>query len=185
MSMPAPVYFTADMVRDLTDESRPWPRYETVYGELLVSPAPRLWHQEIVGRLYVSLREYCAGIDGLHAFASPADISWGDDILVQPDVFVIPSEQARTLEWRKVTTLLLAVEVLSHSSLRADRFTKRRLYQEKDVSLYWVIDADAHAVETWTPSSMFPQVERDRLHWRPVGAARPFDLVLEELFRPL
>jgi Uma2 family endonuclease len=43
-------------------------------------------------------------------------------------------------------TLLLAVEILSPSSVRADRFTKRRLYQE-GVSLYWVIDAHAAMAE--------------------------------------
>ena len=53
MGMPAPLYYTADMVRDLIDENRPWPRYELVYGDLLVSPAPRPLHQLIVGHLAV------------------------------------------------------------------------------------------------------------------------------------
>jgi hypothetical protein len=29
-----------------------------VHGELLVTPAPRAWHQEISGRLFESLRAY-------------------------------------------------------------------------------------------------------------------------------
>ena len=41
---------------------------------------------------------------------------------------------------------MLAVEVLSPSSVRADRFTKRRLYQAQQVPLYWVVDADAGSV---------------------------------------
>jgi hypothetical protein len=37
MGMAAPTYFTADMVRALPDDGN---RYETVHGELLVTPAP-------------------------------------------------------------------------------------------------------------------------------------------------
>ena len=62
--------------------------------------------------------------------ASPADISWSDDTLVQPDVLVADLEEVRTLDWAKVKTLLLVIEVLSPSTARYDRFTKRRLYQE-------------------------------------------------------
>jgi hypothetical protein len=37
MGMVAPIYYTADMVRALPDDGN---RYEAVYGELLVTPAP-------------------------------------------------------------------------------------------------------------------------------------------------
>src|SRR3990167_1994413 len=169
MSMPAANYYTADMVRDLMDPSRPWPRYETVYGELLVSPALRLWHQEIVARLLVELRAYCARVGVGHALASPSMISWGQDTLVQPDVFVIPMEQARTLQWTEVSVVLLAAAVLSPSSLRTDRFTNRRLYQDRGMPVYWVVDPDAHLVEVWTPAMQFPLLETERLEWLPAG----------------
>jgi Uma2 family endonuclease len=185
VGMSQPVYHTADMVRALTDEARHWPRYETVHGELLVTPAPRLWHQEIVRRLVTALSYYLEREPAGHVFMSPSDISWGPDTLVQPDVFVVPIDQARTMNWREIRQLLLAVEVLSPSSLRADRFTKRRLYQEQDVPLYWVIDADERTAEVWTPSDRLPHQERDRLVWMPVGAVTPFILELVDLFRPL
>jgi Uma2 family endonuclease len=73
---------------------------------------------------------------------SPADISWGQDVLVQPDVFVVPVEQARTLEWSAIRHLLLVAEVLSPSTPRHDRFTKRRRYQEARVPLYWIVDGE-------------------------------------------
>ena len=49
---------------------------------------------------------------------SPADISWGPDVLVQPDVFVVAPDEARTLTWSRVRTLLLVAEVLSPSTAR-------------------------------------------------------------------
>jgi Uma2 family endonuclease len=186
MGMAAPTFHTADMVRALADETRHWPRYETVYGELLVTPAPRAWHQEVVGRLYVALSAYIEREPvGAHVFLSPSDVSWGPDTLVQPDLFVVPLADARPLDWARMRTLLLAVEVLSPSSLRADRFTKRRLYQERGVPLYWVIDAEAGAAELWTPGDHFPRVEREALVWAPAVAATAFSIGLEELLAPV
>ncbi|MGH7581437.1 MAG: Uma2 family endonuclease [Gemmatimonadales bacterium] len=179
----SPVYWTADMARRLPDDGN---RYEVVYGELLVTPAPGLWHQRLVLRLAGALQDYLGSHPGSGvAFTSPADISWGPDVLLQPDVFVVPVGQARTLEWSAIRDLLLVAEVLSPSNPRHDRFTKRRRYQEARVPLYWIIDGDARQVEVWTPGDAFPRIERDRLVWQPEGAGTPFTLPLEELFRPI
>lgn len=185
MGMSVPLYHTADTVRALIDDSRPWPRYETVYGELLVTPASRILHQLLVGRLFVALTQYVDRERLGVVLMSPADISWGSDLLVQPDIFVVPIEQVRTSEWRHLRDLLLVVEVLSPSSSRADRFTKRRLYQEHGASPYWIVDPDASSIEVWTPSDRFPRTERERLVWVPDAASTPFALSLAELFRPV
>ncbi len=180
MGMAAPIYYTADQIRDLPQDGN---RYEVVHGEFLVTPAPRLLHQEVVGRLLVALRLYLENERVGRALPAPADISWGPDTLVQPDVFVVPLEQARTLEWSRVEDLLLVAEVLSPSSARADRFTKRIEYQRQRIPLYWIVDADERRVEVWTPDDTAPRFERERLVWRPTGAARAFELGLQVLFR--
>ena len=182
MGMAAPIYFTAEMVRALPDDGN---RYETVRGELLVTPAPRLLHQEVVIRVLEALRSYLRLEPVGHALTSPADISWGPDTLVQPDVFVVPLEQARTLDWSRIRDLLLVIEVLSPSTARYDRFTKRRLYQEVGTPVYWMVDAEGSQVEVWTPEAAFPQMERHRVTWHPGGARTPFTLHLAELFRPI
>ena len=182
MGMAAPIYYTAEMVRALPDGGN---RYEAVRGELLVTPAPRLWHQEVTFRLGRSLSAYLELHRVGHLLLSPADISWGPDTLVQPDLFVVPLEQARTLDWARITQLLLVAEVLSPSSRRADRFTKRLEYQRQQVPLYWIVDPDEQAVEVWTPDDTFPRFERERLVWQPAGAASSFALDLRELFRPI
>jgi len=182
MGMAAPTYYTAEMVRRLPDDGN---RYEVVYGELLVTPSPRLLHQLVAQRLVTALDGYLRAHRFGQVLASPADISWTEDILVQPDVFVVDIEEARTLDWTRVRHLLLAVEVLSPSSARADRFTKRRLYQAVGVPAYWVVDPDARAVEVWAPSAMFPAVEQERVTWQPAGAREPFQIELSELFRPI
>jgi len=92
MGMAVPVYYTAEMVRALPDDGN---RYEVVYGELLVTPAPRLWHQVVVQRLSVALDLYLRTQPVGIVLSSPADISWGPDVLVQPDVFVATLEEIR------------------------------------------------------------------------------------------
>lgn len=182
MGMAAPLYYTAEMVRAMPEDGN---RYEVVYGELLVTPAPRLWHQALVQRLSLAIGRYLETEPVAVVLTAPADISWGPDVLVQPDVFVVPPEEARTLNWGEVRTLLLVAEVLSPSTTRADRFLKRIRYRQAGVPVYWVVDGDERSVEIWTPTDDFPLVERERLAWHPPGAREPLALSLQELFRPL
>lgn len=182
MGMAAPMYWTADMVRALPDDGN---RHEVVHGELLVTPAPGPWHEVLWGRLFIALHHYLQREPVGHLFGSRSDISWGPETLVSPDIIVVPLEEARTLDWARMRHLLLVADVLSPASARHDRFTKRRLYQEQDVPVYWIVDGDARQVEVWTPPAQFPQIERERLIWHPPGAAQRFLLELQELFQPL
>jgi Uma2 family endonuclease len=182
MGMAAPIYYSADMVRAMPDDGN---RYEVVYGELLVTPAPRPWHQILVHRLSLAIGNYLDRESGAIVLASPADISWGPDVLVQPDVFVVPAVEARSLTWSRMRTLLLVAEVLSPPTARGDRFLKRLRYREAGVPLYWLVDGDERSVEIWTPSDDFPLLEHERLIWHPAGVVRPFELDLPALFRPV
>ena len=84
--------------------------------------------------------------------------------------------------WADIQTLHLVVEILSPSSLRADRFTKRRLYQEQHVATYWIVDTEHQQVEIWTPEALFPVVERERLTWRHPAATVDCTVELAALF---
>ena len=86
MAMAAPVYYSAEMVRALPEDGN---RYETVHGELLVTPSPRTPHQLVVKRVLYALETFLRAHRVGEVLLSPADISWGPDILVQPDIFVV------------------------------------------------------------------------------------------------
>jgi Uma2 family endonuclease len=180
MGMSAPFY-SAEMVLALPADGN---RYETVHGELLVTPAPRPAHQRVLSELFAAIHAYLQREPVGRAFFAPADLSWAPDLLVQPDLFVVPPEQAGITAWAHVSRLLLAVEVVSPSTRRADRFTKRRLYQAQGVPLYWVIDPDRRLAEVWTPEARFPVTVTDRLEWRPAGTADPFGVPLARLLDP-
>ncbi|MBK8006604.1 MAG: Uma2 family endonuclease, partial [Gemmatimonadetes bacterium] len=73
-----------------------------------------------------------------------------------PDTIVLPRPLRHSRRHRRPDRplprdqLLLVVEVLSPSTARADRFAKRRLYQEAGVPRLWIVDPDAACVEVWT-----------------------------------
>ena len=151
-----------------------------------MTPSPHLWRQQLVLRLASALERYLVRHPGVGvAFTSPADISWGQDLPLRPDVFVVPVEQARALDWSAIRDLLMVAEVLSPSTPRHDRFVKRRCSQEARVPLYCIVDGEARHVEVWTPDDAFPRVERARVIWQPDGAGAPFTMPLHELFRAI
>jgi Uma2 family endonuclease len=183
MSMAAPKEFwTVQDVYDLPDDGN---RYETVNGELIVTPGPGFGHQLIAGALHAELRAYLARWPVGVPLLGPAEATHHDVTRVQPDVFVASSTWRATRRYGRVSELLLVVEVLSPSSRRGDRFTKRVEFQRQGVPLYWVIDPDARTVEAWRPGQDFPERVTGSLEWWPDGAAEPFRLSLETLFREL
>ena len=121
----APELWTADMVLALPEDGQ---RYETVHGELLVSPPPQATHQRVAGNLAFPLKQYCREHGLGEVLSSPAAVSWNSRNLVQPDVFVVHPSQAGKDDWLAVTLIELVVEVLSPSTAHHDRTSKRRLY---------------------------------------------------------
>ncbi len=184
MGMPAAQdrYYTRAEVLDFPEDGN---RYELVHGELLVSPSPRSRHQRLVGDLYFAIRLYLQRFPVGEVMTSPADISWGedDDTTVQPDIFVIAPPDVGPKEWIELSHFHLFVEILSPSTARFDRFTKRRLYQERKVPAYWIVDDEHRRVEIWTPQATAPQYESERLTWLPPGATEACVIELDALWR--
>ena len=186
MAMPssteAPRRWTIDEVRALNAASTST-RYECVDGELLVTPAPSWDHQEVAGRLYVALTQYLKEQRVGHAFMSPGDVEPEPGALVQPDVFVVPLRNGERPRGReRVEQLVLALEVVSPSTARADRVTKRRLYQRAGTPEYWVVDLDARLIERWRADVERPDVMTEVLEWRPEGASDALRIEVGALF---
>ena len=174
--------WTAADVRALMDETRPAPRYELIDGDLLVTPAPSPMHQRAVRLLQRLLEDYCSAHSFGEVYQSPADLSLDDQSVVQPDLFVVPAHTRLLRDWSAVRTLLLAVEVVSPSSTKHDRGTKRGFYQRMGVPEYWIMDADGRTVERCRPGELHPERFGDRLEWTPAGAGVPLVIDLVRLF---
>ena len=172
--------WTVDMVRGLPDDGN---RYECVDGLLLVTPSPRPLHQLVVARFQSRIEAYLlAHAPYLHAHTSPSEITWGEErTYLQPDLYVAPEAQFFG-RWTEVRSLLLAIEVLSPSSVEHDRITKRPVYQRHGVGTYWVVDIPARAVEVWRPGDREPEPVREMLRWRVAAGAPLLEIPLTEVF---
>ena len=168
------------MVRALPADGN---RYEVVHGELAVTPAPRWMHQVVVMALHNALAPYCTRHALGRMFIVAADLSWGPDILVQPDLFLIAPEDANAGDWARVRRLSLVVEVLSPATARFDRFQKRSLYQAHGIETIWLVDTESRAVEVWDPRATAPVIERRTLRWHPAGVDEALEIPIEAVFR--
>lgn len=158
-------------------------RHELLDGVHVVTPAPALPHQTVLGEVGFCLRKALEGNDQLAVLHSPADIVLGPKTLVQPDLFVVRKKPGQLLrKWSEVGVPVLAVEVLSPSTAARDRGKKRRIYQEAGVGEYWIVDLDARLVERWRPGDSRPEVVNETLVWEPGGATAPIRIDLPTLF---
>lgn len=178
--------YTASSVRALIDAQSPddGTRYELIDGELLLSPAPRTVHQRGAKLLLLALHEYVEREGIGEAFYSPADLELERGNITQPDVFVTPLiDGAAVRQWTSIGSLLVAAEVLSPSTARFDRTTKRRYYLRNGTAEYWIVDVDARVIERWRPDDhVRPEVLDETLIWHPAGAATAFTLDLPAYF---
>lgn len=126
-------HWTASDLDDLPDDGL---RYELIDGTLIVSPAPRPYHQRAIAELVAVLRT--SRSRGLEVLFAPLD--WRPDGItsVQPDVLVVRS--AEVTRERLVGTPLLLVEVASPASRALDRTVKFERYARAGVPQYWIVD---------------------------------------------
>jgi Uma2 family endonuclease len=158
-------------------------RYELVSGTLVVTPAPRGLHQRAVAELYLRLQEWLGRHPVAHVLFSPADITLGEDEILQPDLFVYRTASGAPLrDWTDITELLLVIEVTSPGSARYDRELKRRRFQRAGIAEYWVVDLEGRMVERWRPGDEAPETITDELLWQPAPGGPGMVLDLEALF---
>lgn len=125
--------FTRDDLDAMPDDGR---RHELIDGVLVVTPAPGLAHQQVVGELYLLLRQGCP--PDLQVLLSPFDVTLSDDTVMEPDLLVA---RTRDLTTRDLPVPpLLAVEVLSPSTRVVDQTLKRARLEAAGCRSYWLVD---------------------------------------------
>ena len=136
-------------VQQLPDDGN---RYEAIDGELCVTPAPSLRHQRILMRLTLALHHLLVEPGHGELFFAPTGVEFpATEEGVQPDLLFVSNQRRGILadQWIRGAPDLV-VEILSPTTAHRDRGVKRKLYDRQGVSVYWIVDPDARAVEVWT-----------------------------------
>lgn len=129
-------FWTAEDLASLPEDEQ---RYEIIDGQLMMVPAPGIAHQRIVARLQQLVRT---------AIDSPLDCveNIGIDLSPSyriPDLVVFDTTD---LEPRAIklapSRVVLAVEVVSPSSVTNDRITKPAQYAAARIPAYWRVETE-------------------------------------------
>ena len=130
---------TYNDLRDMPDDGQ---RYEIIDGELIVTPAPTMGHQRVVGRLYRLLDDYARRVQGGEVAFAPFDVRLGHFDAVEPDLVFLSATRPRVPNDESSIDYApdLVVEVISSSSRRVDRVRKMALYARSGVPEYWIAD---------------------------------------------
>ena len=144
-------------------------RYQLLEGELVVTPSPNRWHQQISIRLASDVLNHVQARGLGRVFAAPLDVTLDDHNVVQPDIFFISKARAGILQdGRIIGAPDLCVEILSPGTERIDRVRKLGLYARFGVTHYWIVDLAARTIEEYALSG---EVYRAR---RVAGYDEPF-----------
>ena len=117
-------------------------RHELIDGVHYVTPSPRIPHQVLVGRIFVAMSNFLTGHQHLgRVFLSPVDVVMSEHNLVVSDLLFVARDQQSILTEANVQGVpALVVEVLSPSTRRRDEGIKRKLFDQKGVREYRVVD---------------------------------------------
>jgi Uma2 family endonuclease len=155
-------------------------KYELVYGELFVTPAPTEEHETIAARLTRMIDPYVAK-HRLGLVYRPRAVVQRRKSEVEPDLMVRTERIRRKGSWRGAPVPLLVVEIVSPTTRRRDHIKKRTYYEDIGVAEYWIVDASERSVRVVRPN-VEDTVVTATLSWMPAGVPRPLAISLARLF---
>ena len=116
-------------------------RYQLIEGDLIMAPAPNMFHQSIAWNLSQLLGGYLATRPVGRAFFAPCDVYLSEHDVVQPDVLFVANANLGILQDDGVHGAPdLVIEVLSPATAQLDKKSKRRIYARAGVKELWLVD---------------------------------------------
>ncbi len=126
-------------------------RCELIDGEFILVSAPNTGHQTVEIRLGSRMYFFAEEDNDLgRVFVAPFEVLLTDPEginIVQPDIIFVSRERENIITRANIQGVPdLIVEILSPSTGRLDRTTKRDLYARHGVKEYWIADPEAQTV---------------------------------------
>jgi Uma2 family endonuclease len=141
------VLFTAEDYRNLPETG---PRYQLVEGDLIVSPAPNRYHQDISRNLEFILCAYLKEHPIGKLYHAPFDVYLDEHNVFQPDILFVSKERFGILIPQGAEGAPdLIVEILSPSSARLDLDQKKKIYARHGVTELWIVVPETRQVQVY------------------------------------
>ena len=142
---PAVRRYTYDaLVAEMPETNQP---HELWDGELIMSPTPSFFHQEITFRFQRALFDHVDRHDLGKVVSAPIDMVLSPHRVAQPDVVFIARERLGIIQRVIMGPADLVAEVISLGGRHRDRIEKRDLYEQYGVKEYWIIDPEPETID--------------------------------------
>lgn len=149
------LFTNADVVRFATDESC---RYELIGGEIIVSTAPRFFHQLLSMRISEQFLDYLKLNPIGHILTTPGLIFSEFDGVI-PDLIFVTHERTEEIldepsgKFHGAPELVIEILSPGRVNARRDLEIKRELYQMYNVPEYWAIKPLEKQIEVFKTGS--------------------------------
>ena len=130
-------------------------RMEFINGEIFLLASPNIFHQEILGDLYLLFKQYFKE-KKCKPYLAPFDVHFKkqnikDPDVMQPDLIVLCDiDNNVTVKGRYMGTPALTLEILSPSTKTKDVIYKLNTFMTSGVSEYWIVDPDTRKITIYS-----------------------------------
>ena len=126
------------------------PYYQVVEGDLLMSPSPKIFHQHIAGTIYRLIANFLEKNPVGEVLIAPVDVFLGDINVYQPDVLFVSDRRHSIITPDGIEGAPdLVVEILSPSTARLDKGSKRKIYARFGVKEFWLVDPQTRTIQVY------------------------------------
>jgi len=146
IEQPPDKVWTYDDLEQFESDGR---KYEIFDGELVVSPAPNVDHQRVIGRLHILVHAALHVPRIAEVLLSPFDVILSPTRVFQPDLLAVRWGRRRDALAKRgaIAPPDLVIEVLSPTKPEHDRVRKRRVYARNGIPEYWIVDPMEKTIE--------------------------------------
>ena len=126
------------------------PYFQLIEGELVLSLSPKMFHQDIAGRIYAMILQFLEKKPLGEVFISPLDVFLSDVNVFQPDVIFVSNARRSILTEHGIEGAPdLVVEILSPGTARYDKGSKRKIYARTGVKELWIVDPELKSIQVY------------------------------------
>jgi Uma2 family endonuclease len=137
--------------------------YQLINGELIMSPAPKFNHQNIILEISFLIKNFLNNNHIGVLVISPMDVHFDEENIFQPDILFISKENknCRIEDWVYGPPDLI-IEVLSEFNSYFDTKKKFRVYENYGVKEYFIVDPNDKEVHAFkNENNQFKEVYKE------------------------